>query len=713
MYTITVFPDAQLQTGSANDKRRVAPFATYGELRTLDTFADVVHTASSMTVSLNEYSASEKCKLGQVHRTGSHFIRTSLIGLDIDDNLSMTQAKLKLSELGYRYGLYTSFNHEPGKAEKFRIILELEEPIEDESTYRATWEALHSQFLGIDTSCKDTARLYFHSNPSTREVAIVDGKLVPVVHEASAARAPKKSGPVDTDGWETVTSRAKLPIEARNWLAGLDEYGEPWEPEPGERSNMFYKLVNLCKERGYDREWCSEKLGARLRDDSDYLKKYGGRSGVEEKIEATLDQVFAKKSRHAKPEVFNAEELSDGRLFVNAWMGSRNIRVSPKGLLCRDQQTWTVLQLGDTLKLDYERHCNEFHLSQADLPKDKKKKIKKLASNLLESALREHVRLNRDKARRELVERLRYNGDAEPTELRKFVDGLVGRPDPVVEAVLAHFIWQVKRKAYNLPVDYHLMSIITGPQGNGKSTAIYRRLLAPLADFIATPALSELADKRHFEAYQYNYVVFCDEMQNAEKADVDGLKNFISADRQTAREMYSTTIVEFKQNCTPIGCSNKSLATLIYDPTGMRRFFEIVTDETLRTRGWAIHDTVNFTKLWQQIDENLPGKGYLSPVWEQIQQAQEQLRMQDPIEAFLEESEAALVEGCETTEVKGDDFYRDYRQFCNRNGHKYKQSNWFGVKLKEYGVFKRQVQRNGERHSVYIVNSTYKKLEQI
>jgi hypothetical protein len=711
MYTITVFPDAVLRTGTSDDKRRAAPFATYGELRTLDTFADVVHTASSMTVSLNEYSASEKCKPGQVHRTGSHFIRTNLIGLDVDDNMSMAEAKSKLALLGFRYGLYTSFNHDPGVAEKFRIILELEELVEDESTYRATWEAVHKQFLGIDTSCKDTARLYYHSNPSTREVAIIDGKLVPVVYESLPEEKPKRWSTQPTeDGWEEVQLRSKLTIEVRNWLTGIDEYGEPWTPEPGERSALFYKFTKLCKERGYDREWCNNMLGARLRNDPDYLRKYGGYSGVQEKIEATLEQVFSKESRHSKPDLFTAESLSDARLFVSDWMGSRQLQVNTKGLLCRGSSSWTVLQLSDTIKLDYERHCNEFQLSQAHLDKAERKKVKKIGASLLESALREHVRVHRDKHRRILLERIRYNGDKVPTELQKFVLGLTGKSDPVVEAVLAHFIWQVKRKAYGLPVQYHMMPIVTGPQGNGKSTAV-KRLLAPLADFIATPSLSELADKRNFEAFQYNYIAFCDELQNAEKTDVEGLKNFITADRQTAREMYSTTQVEFRQNCTPIGCSNRSLATLIYDPTGMRRFFEIVTDEKLRGEGWSVHDTVDFAKLWQQIDENRTGKAYLEEAWSQIVEAQEQLRTQDPIEAFLEESGAGLTEGCATIQVKTRDFYNDYRLYCNLNGHQYRHSNWFGTKLREYHIIKRQKWEDGEKVNVYVVNSTYKPME--
>jgi hypothetical protein len=709
MYYITLFPDATLQTGTQSDKRRVAPYATFGVLQSCTSFGEVVHAAATHTVSLNEYSTSDKCKPGQVHRHGSHFVKTKLIGLDVDDNLSIEQATAKLKERGYKYGLYTSFNHTAEKP-KFRVILELAEPITNESTYRATWESLHRDFLGIDASCKDTARLYFHSNPVTRQVFIEDGGLVPVVHDVPAitVQRPRSSGSTDADGFESVTIRNKLPIEARNWLAGIDEYGEPWAPVKSERSSTFYKLALLCKERGYSREWCDEKLGARLRNDPSYLKDYGGSNGVDEKIHATLDQIFKKQSRHDQPEVYTASELSDARLYVSTWVDSHNLKVNRNGaFILPSGETRSLNRLLDSVRLDYERHVSEYQLSQARLDKEDQVKIKKINHLLLESGMREYVAKKREEHSRALELRVAYNGETELTELKKFVFALTGKEDPVVIAVLAHFIWQVKRKIFGIKVAYHLMPIITGPQGNGKSWNVRYGFLKPVDDFIATPTLTDLSDRRHFEAYMYNFVVFCDEMQNADQADVEGLKNFISAEKQTAREMYSTTIMEFKQNCTPIGCSNRSLATLIYDPTGMRRFFEIASDPDMPKKGWEIFNTIDYERLWRQVDESKPGKGYLEPIWNKLKVSQEELRMQDPVEIFLEESEAALSDGAEKKTIRCSDFYAHYRQFCNLNGHKTRQSNWFGMKLKEYGVEKIRTTIAEKRVWAYVVNSSY------
>lgn len=710
MYSITLFPDATLQTGTGSDKRRVAPHATFGVLQSYETFEEVVHAAATHTVSLNEYRTSDKCKPGQVHRLGANFIRTKLIGLDVDDNLSIQQAMSKLEEKGYRYGLYTSFNHSPG-SDKFRIILELADFIADEQTYKATWESIHKDFLGLDASCKDTARLYFHSNPETKQIFVKDGGLVPIVHDAPAIPVQRqRSGATNTDadGFESASLRNKLPIEARNWLAGIDEYGEPWAPIKSERSSTFYKLALLCKERGYSREWCDEKLGARLRNDPSYLKDYGGSHGVDEKIDATLDQIFNKQSRHDQPEIFTAAELSDARIYISTWVESRNLKVNRNGaFMLPSGETRSLNRLLDTVLLDYEKNLSDFQAAQRKFDKEDQVKVKKISNLLLESGLREYVARKREEHSRALEERVTYNGETELTELKKFVVALTGKEDEVVEAVLAHFIWQVKRKIFGIKVAYHLMPIITGPQGNGKSWNVRYGFLKPLDDFIATPTLSDLSDRRHFEAYMYNFVVFCDEMQNAEQADVEGLKNFISAEKQTAREMYSTTIMEFKQNCTPIGCSNRSLATLIYDPTGMRRFFEIASDPHMPRKGWEIFNTIDYTRMWRQVDETKQGKGYLEPVWDKLKVSQEELRMQDPVETFLEEVEAGLIDGCETKVVKSSDFFSHYRQFCNANGHKYRQSNWFGVKLKEYGIEKIRTTIGDKRVWAYLVNASY------
>jgi hypothetical protein len=715
MYSITVFPKAQLKSGTGDDKRRIAPFATIGELHTVATFQSVVELASTHTVSLNEYKSSASCPPGNVHRHGDHFVRTNLIGLDIDDNILLTTALEKLRAKGWKFGVYTSFNHKP-EANKFRVILELEDYITEPSIYRNTWESIHADFLGLDAQCKDVARLYFHSNPETRQVFIEDGSLVKIVREATATN-PKKFAKAsttptvaatDADGFESLSIRAKLPIEVRNWLTGIDEYGEPWQPQPGERSGLLYKLALLCKERGYSQDWCHSKLGARLRDDEDYLSNYGGLRGVNQKIGDTLDQVFSRDSRHVMPGLFTFLDLDSPREFVNSWLRSQTIEVNRNGIFYVGDKTWSPRALLNTITLDYDEQYRRYNKAEEMKPKEDQRKVRKLSKDSLEAAIAEYVDVKRNDHKVKLMEAIKFCGNSgNLSELRKFAFVLTGKDDEACVAVLAHFIWQVKRKVFGLKVQYHMMPILTGVQGNGKSTAIRQKFLSPVDDFIATPTLADLADRRHYEAYQFNYVVFCDEMEQADSTDVDGLKNFITAERQTAREMYSTTMLEFRQNCTPIGCTNKSLATLIYDPTGMRRFYEIATDSNMPDN-WKELDRIDYKKMWQQVDENIPGPScYIMPLKLTIETHQEQLRVQDPIELFLDESGAAMTPNAEILKVKASEFYADYKMFCARNGHKTKASNWFGTKLKDHKIESTRKRIDGKLNHVYLVNATY------
>ena len=147
MYTITTFQNAKLTTGSRQEKTSEAKHTGFGERVAFDTFDLLVEHCANNTISLNEYTDNK--------RAGSHFLRTNLIGLDVDDNLSLTDTLDKLKQLGYKYGVYTSFNHGKDGVDKFRVILQLSQTITDEITYKNTWSALHAQFSGIDTRKED------------------------------------------------------------------------------------------------------------------------------------------------------------------------------------------------------------------------------------------------------------------------------------------------------------------------------------------------------------------------------------------------------------------------------------------------------------------------------------------------------------------------------------------------------------------------------
>jgi predicted P-loop ATPase len=51
---------------------------------------------------------------------------------------------------------------------------------------------------------------------------------------------------------------------------------------------------------------------------------------------------------------------------------------------------------------------------------------------------------------------------------------------------------------------------------------------------------------------------------------------------------------------TFIGTTNKDISRLIFDDTGMRRFYQI---DCLAKIDWAVTEEVNYQRLWKSVDE--------------------------------------------------------------------------------------------------------------
>lgn len=111
-------------------------------------------------------------------RKGVNFLSATLLILDIDEGLTIEQAKVMLN--GYRSLIVTTKSHQ--KAEKngktieardrFRIFLDLKEPISNPTIYDQIIRGLINSF-NADEACKDLARFYY-CNPD-QEVHTIEG----------------------------------------------------------------------------------------------------------------------------------------------------------------------------------------------------------------------------------------------------------------------------------------------------------------------------------------------------------------------------------------------------------------------------------------------------------------------------------------------------------------------------------------------------------
>lgn len=168
-------------------------------------------------------------------------------------------------------------------------------------------------------------------------------------------------------------------------------------------------------------------------------------------------------------------------------------------------------------------------------------------------------------------------------------------------AVLRKFIWQVKRKMLGLRVTNHLMPVLTGAQGKGKSTLV-RNLLLPVEECTANSDFKQITDDRNIQLWE-NYAIFLDELGHAKRAEMDEVKNIITANVLTRRPMRTNDVEHVEQRATFIGCTNKGLSELIRDETGVRRFAELAFTNT---PDWEAINALDWEQMWRSVDERGP-----------------------------------------------------------------------------------------------------------
>jgi len=279
----------------------------------------------------------------------------------------------------------------------------------------------------------------------------------------------------------------------------------------------------------------------------------------------------------------------------------------------------------------------------------------RLNRNDLINQLKELLYDNRADKQLRLENALRYNEDNDGAELTRFVKALF----PIAtksklrfaEAVIRCFIWQVKRKIAGLPVEHHIMTVLYSKKhGTGKSVSM-GELIKPLKEFVLHLQLDVFRDSFFRKAFSENFVVIFDELQGAGRTDIESMKNIITAEDLSARGMRTQDVDTIKQNCTFVGTTNRPLADLIFDNTGMRRFAELELEtkadlEVITGERWIngnrikIKNPINFLDVWRSVPEHT-----LNPILsikEELDEHQEELRTQTTVEQWVEEFELGI-----------------------------------------------------------------------
>ena len=220
---------------------------------------------------------------------------------------------------------------------------------------------------------------------------------------------------------------------------------------------------------------------------------------------------------------------------------------------------------------------------------------------------------------------------------------------PLAVAMFKHWMWQTKRYLYGMKVPAPIMLNILGEQETGK-TLFVRRLSLPFDGFDTDAKLYHALDDRESERWIQNYIIRFDELavggDHAEFArSAAGFKALLTMETINYRVMRETKHHRAARTFSPIATSNKPLADVLYDPTGMRRFYEITSLLPKCVAPWEGILSMDPVALWQGIDENLP-TGYVyqgSDMFPALQAAQAAFKRMDLVELALNHKEHGYI----------------------------------------------------------------------
>lgn len=396
------------------------------------------------------------------------------------------------------------------------------------------------------------------------------------------------------------------------------------------------------------------------------------------------------------------DKLLDPRKFVLEYLADHNITVNERGEL-QHISAKNTLQLFDTLWLDYLKLVSDVNKSIFVLNEDRKRGELKTATiiplkdKVLQTALNELIVEQKLIYRANLMVRFKCaQENLEP--LLKYVEALTGRQDKTDVTALAHWMWQVKVKMANKSPSYHLMPIFFGKQEGGKTVAL-NKLIAPINNFRLNINLDQMGDDRYFRAMSENYVIVFDEMQGAQRTDIDALKKQVTIDYNDYRPLGTNEIFKVRQSCSFIGATNRPVSEQIVDSTGMRRFWQL---NCLDRLNWTALNEINYTEMWQGIDE-LRKDGYVLDSIEAIRAVQENMVAKDELQAYLD-LRGIVVDTQPTRKLSSAEFYADYKQWAQDNGFRPLNSSWWARKLSNKGLKAERMTLKTTTYNYYEIN---------
>ena len=258
------------------------------------------------------------------------------------------------------------------------------------------------------------------------------------------------------------------------------------------------------------------------------------------------------------------------------------------------------------------------------------------------------------------------------------------------EAAIKHWMWCVKRRASDEETVFHTMLVFTGGHGVGKSSLI-TRLGSIFADYILTGAkIKNITEERSAAIDSAKLIWIMNELKWETQSGMQTIKDWVDTEEMIYRPMRSNSNVSVRKVSMALASSNESLASVMYDPSGNRRFIDIPIQDpekgeqfmSIFTKGHEYYEDFKaggcaWTDMWLDIDENLD-RGYadLAEKEDETVMAVESilnLNSESSLEyRFFQE---VFSESAKTITISTKVFYSFYDKYARSMGHKNPKSH--------------------------------------
>lgn len=366
-------------------------------------------------------------------------------------------------------------------------------------------------------------------------------------------------------------------------------------------------------------------------------------------------------------------DLTNPRTYILDWLRLNSVSINERGECISPSRKDNTLTF-TTLYLDYQQQVKAHNVGEKQKLPRFRNTIVADTDKTLKRALDEIIGEKKIEVRLTLLNSFKCTQE-NLDQLKAFTKAVIGSDSLTEVNVLAHWLWQVKKKINHQDPSYHIMPIFFGKQEGGKTQAL-NHLIKPLNAFRLNIDLNQMTDDRYFRAMSENYVIVFDEMAGAQRTDMNALKKQITTDYNDYRPMGTNDVFKVRQSCSFIAATNQPVAELLVDTTGMRRFFQINCSDKL---DWEAINSIDYDKLWQGIDEN-KHNGYLQESMNEIRQEQQELVAKDAISLFLEDY-GIIVGKTPTKAALVSTLYLTYSNWCLTNGFKPDNASWFSRKV--------------------------------